>query len=235
MKVIVGQELDLRTLSGRDHPAHVSGYRLENCEVMGTMLASRHPGEWRTIRDCEAIGCRHYNCALSGTAVEDCLIDTMGQAGPGYFTLDGCVFRHVILRGKLTTTLFRFGTDPYEIPAIGPRFSDMWQGEMVRYYRDVDWAIDVTAAKFTAFTSLTTVPGDLVRFDPARAIRIRREMLTGNWADGMPGVMQICCEDFLGYSPFDSFVVQRGEPKKNRERFEDEAGWMRKHGFAEPA
>lgn len=235
MITLTGQELDFRTLNGRDHSSQVKGYRLENCEVMGTMLASRHPGEWRTIRDCEAVRCRHYNCALSGTAVEGCVLDTMGQAGPGYFTLDACVFRHVTLRGKITTMLFRFDPNPFEEPAVGPSFKDMWPGAMARYYSDVDWALDIREARFTALTSLVTVPGDLVRYDPERAILVRREALAGNRAQGMPGVMRICCEDFLAGSPFESFVIQRGEPKKARERFAEKAAWMRANGFADPA
>lgn len=230
MITISASELDLRTLNGRDHPTHVSGYRLENCEVMGTMLASRHPGEWRTIRDCAAVKCRQYNCLISGTAIENCLLDTMGQAGPMYLSLDACVFRHVTLRGKLTSMLFRFGA--YVVSDAGT--DDAWREEMVKYYRGVDWAMDVSEARFTALTALTIVPGDLVRFDPERAIRIRRAALVDDWADGMPGVMQICCENFLE-GPFDSFIVQRGETKANRDRFAAEAGWMRANGFADPA
>lgn len=230
MTTIAASELDWRTLDGRDHPAHVSGYRLENCEVMGTMLASRHPGEWRTIRDCAAVECRQYNCLIAGTAIENCLLDSMGQAGPMYLSLDACVFRHVTLRGKLTTMLFRFGADMFN----GADTADAWLPEMLKYYLDVDWAMDVTEARFTALTALTIVPGNLVRFDPERAILIRRDALIGDWATGMPGVMQICCEDFLE-GPFDSFIVQRGESKANRERFAVEAGWMRANGFAETA
>ncbi|MDR7102489.1 hypothetical protein [Croceicoccus sp. BE223] len=235
-----GQALDLWQISGRDHPAHVADHRLVECEVMGTMLASPHPGEWRTIRHCEAVGCRQYNCSLAGTAIEDCLLDTMGQAGPMYLTLDACVFRRVIMRGRLTTMLFRFDPHPFSGTGGGPDFKDRWRAEMAAYYRsgsrnlEADWALDITEARFTALTSLTIVPGELVRFDPDRAIRIRRDALTGNWAEEMPGVMQICCEDFLE-GPFDSFVVQRGESKVNRERFAREAAWMRDHGFADPA
>lgn len=232
MIVIADRPLDLRQLEGRDHPAHVAGFRLENCEVMGTMLASRQPGEWRTIRDCAAVRCRQFNCALAGTAIEDCLLDTMGQAGPGYFTLDACVFRHVILRGRITTTLLRFDPNPFGGNGMGPSFKDIWPSEMVKYYASVDWALDVTQAKFTSLTALTTMPGDLVRFDPARAVLVRRERLVGDWAAGMPGVMQICCEQFLE-GPFASFVVQRGESKANREQFARDAGWLRAHGFAD--
>lgn len=229
MITIAASELDLRTLNGRDHPAHVSGYRLEKCEVMGTMLASRRPGEWRTIRDCAAVKCRQYNCLVSGTAIENCLLDTMGQAGPLYFSLAACVFRQVTLRGRLTSMLFRFGTHRFS----DARADDAWLKEMVKYYRDVDWAMDVREACFTALTALTIVPGDLVRYNPERAIRIRRNALLGDWATGMPSIMQICCEDFLE-GPFDSFIVQRGETKANRDRFAAEADWMRANGFADP-
>lgn len=234
MKVIADRSLDLRQVNGRDHAAHVEGFRLENCEVMGTMLASRHPGEWRTIRNCDAIRCRQYNCALAGTAIEDCVLDTMGPAGPGYFTLDACVFRHVILRGRITTMLLRFDPPSFGGSGVGPTFEDMWPDEIAKYYLAVDWALDVTEAQFTALTALTTVPGELVRFDPERAIEIRRDRLVDDWAAGMPGVMQVCCEDFL-QGPFASFVVQRGETRANRDRFEREASWMREHGFADPA
>lgn len=227
-----GQALDLRQIAGRDHPVQVSGHRLLECEVMGTMLASPKPGEWRHIRDCAAMKCRQYNCLLAGTAIVDCLLDTMGQAGPMYLALDACVFRHVTLRGRLTTMLFRFAPHPFD--SAGADAIDAWMAAMAGYYRDVDWALDVRDAKFTALTSLTTVPGHLVRFDPERAVRIRRDALVGDWSVGMPGVMQICCEDFLE-GPFDSFVVQRGEAKDNREGFARDAGWMRDHGFADPA
>lgn len=231
------RNLDLRQISGRDHLAHVSEHRLFECEMMGTMLASRHPGEWRTIRHCEAVRCRHYNSSLAGTAMEDCLLDTMGQAGPMYLSLDACVFRRVTLRGRLTTMLFRFDPHPFTGTGIGPDFKEMWRDEMVGYYRGcspADWALDVTEAKFTSLTSLTIVPGDLVRHDAERAIRIRRDALVGDWAEGMPGVMQMCCEHFLE-GPFDSFVVQRGEDKRNRDRFARDARWMRDRGFADPA
>lgn len=234
MIVVAGRSLDLRQLDGCDHPAHVAGYRLENCDVMGTMLASRHPGEWRTIRDCAAVRCRQYNCALAGTAIEDCVLDTMGQAGPSYFTLDACVFRHVIVRGRITTMLLRFDPHPFAGSGMGPSFKDMWPGAMAQYYEGVDWALDVTEAKFASLTALTTVPGELVRFDAERAIRIRRDALVGAWDTDMPGVMQICCEDFL-QGPFASFVVQRSESKANRVRFAADAAWMRARGFADPA
>ncbi|AKM10517.1 hypothetical protein [Croceicoccus naphthovorans] len=232
---IVGADLDLLTLNGQDQPRHVADFALENCEVMGNMLASVHPGEWRTIRNCSAVKCMQMNCSLAGTVVEDCLLDTMGQKGRSYLQLDACVFIRTTVRGRITTTLFRFDPHPFQDTTTGPKFSDQWRDELAARYRGVDWALDITEAKFASLTSLVTVPGHLVHFAPERAIRIRREGLTDGWQERMPMIMQICCEDFIFDSPFDSFVVARGEKKADREKFAEWAAIMRAEDFADPA
>lgn len=100
------------------------------------------------------------------------------------------------------------------------------------FYDSVEWALDIREASFGSCT-LSGVPGDKVRFDPARHCRVDIEKLRANDAwRALPEELVDKIEDWLQL-PYASVVSIAGERSKYFEDWSREHALLRKHGYAE--
>ncbi len=108
---------------------------------------------------------------------------------------------------------------------------------MIEYYKTVDWAIDISEAKFPGGWTFEAIPGDLIIRDPASQVLIKRDRIANrDWRalnfDGT--AIDIAISWFESDSLFDSVVVvATSNPKwlaKELKVLEN----LRKQGIAEP-
>jgi hypothetical protein len=207
----------------------IEGVVAEHCTIALTMLLPKRPGAWNRLRDCRATRCRHDNASLAGVAIERCDLDGLGRAGPSPCFLFACVFNEVRLRGRLTALKINV---EYSMLGDDPAVQAAWNGAIRAFYKDVDWALDISEAQFTSAPSLEAVPGHLVRRDPARQVLVRREALDGRDIRALPHAVAL--EWFLERSPFDSVVLVGSCETARRQKDLDGLRRLRDMGIADP-
>jgi hypothetical protein len=219
-------------LSGQSFKAwsvrRIEGIEAIDCTFQGQMPTPEQPGDWNLIRDCRASGARQQNVVLWGTAIENCALDGLRRAGPSPMFLNACVMRQVTLRGMIGAIK---ATTSYAVFRSDPRVQQRWTDAIVAYYRGVDWALDISEARFSAGMTFATVPGDLVRRDPRRQVLVRRLSLADRRWIASP--RRIALEWFEKKSPFDSVVLVGRDEPRHRQADLDALQQLRDLGVAE--
>ena len=162
--------------------------------------------------------------SLWGVRVEDVVVDGLTTSPAAVLT--ACAFRHVTLRGRIGSLMFQ--PPPFTMDEQPRAFIDT----ILRYYADVDWAVDISEAEFTGDVNFFFVPGDLVRRDVETQFLLRRETLAGVDLTEFPVVARIEASRFE-VTPFDSIVAIASKRTKNFERYRDDLEQLRKAGLAE--
>jgi hypothetical protein len=183
---------------------------LVRCEFTGANLAQFDDPEFNlVVRNVTATRCTVKRSGVQGVRFEEVLIDglTTGSAP----ALHGCVFRHVTLRGRIGGLLFQPPN-----PTLPADVREAFTAGALRYYQDVDWAIDITEAEFAGDVNFFFVPGHLVRRDVETQYLLRRETFAGMDLGGFPLLARVAVERFEA-TPFDSIVAIA--PKRDKTFF----------------
>ncbi|MET9801464.1 hypothetical protein [Streptomyces sp. NPDC006368] len=185
--------------SGRE----LSDHELVRCEFNGCDLAQfDDPSFGLVVRGVKAERISLKRSFVDGVRFEDVVVE--GLATSSLMHLNGCVFRRVVLRGRIG-----------DIMTTPPNFSlpEEMQAALVAgieaFYADVDaetdWALDISEAEFED-ASLYYVPGHLVRRDPETQFLLHRERLAGVDVRALPDFAKIAVRRFES-TPFDSIVA----------------------------
>lgn len=188
------------------------------------------------VRNVAMIACKATKgCSLLGTIVEDVLVD--GLRTHGLIQLWGCVFKHMTLKGRIDRMMFS--------PAIviGPETAaeraqqKAFDEANAAYYRNIDWALDISQAEFQE-CDIRGVPARLIRRDPETQVVVtRQKALEGRWRQldlgNTPWKVGI---EFLLLDRPDDIDVVLVAGKRDRHFGELLAGLqlLRKAGVAEP-
>jgi hypothetical protein len=205
----------------------IQGLELDRCEFRAAHLVQfDDPGMNLVVRDVTLTRCvARGRSSLHGVRIEEVLVDTLTTAPEVW--LATCTFRHVTLRGRIGSLMVQ--PPPFTMDeADRTAFIDT----VVRYYADVDWAIDITEAEFTADVNFFFVPGDLVRRDPQTQFLLRRETLAGVDLEAFPVRARIAAGRFE-VTPFDSIVAIAPKRSKHFARIRDDLEQLRAAGLAE--
>ncbi|MFC4012864.1 hypothetical protein ACFOY2_36940 [Nonomuraea purpurea] len=198
--------------------------RLDRCEfVYCRIVQDDDPGYGLVVRDVVASRCALRGSVVRGVRFEDVLVDRTTTTG--MIHLEACLFRHVTLRGPVNSMM----TIP---PSIVPaELRDAFTANAVAFYRDVDWALDISEAKFTE-ASFYWVPGELVKRDPATQFLLRRSSFEGVDLSTLPIGARIAIDHFR-YTPFDNIVAVAPTRSKHAAERLDELEELRRRGLAE--
>ena len=163
-----------------------------------TLAQFDHPLE-TVVRDASLVRCKATGkCFVHGVRFEKVTVHDF--AADELVDFAACVFRNVVLEG----TIGPFITTRAH-PSLGVERRDEIARSMVDYYRDVDWALDISRGEFVDAT-LPMVPGNLVRRNPETQFLVRREALEAHPLEGLPFIGKAYRRRFAT-SPFDSLVV----------------------------
>lgn len=161
----------------RDAGAIFEDLEFDRCDFENSGLgATRDPALRSTVRRVVLRSCSTRRVWVGPVIAEDVLID--GLRTRDLLQTWAPALRHVILRGRVG----RIMVSPYVEPssATARQQADFAQANE-RYYRTVDWALDITEAEPEEL-ELYGVPARLVRRDPeVSAIVTREAALRGDW------------------------------------------------------
>ena len=212
MLVIEGREY---ACPGGDYalPGLVEDIEFRRCSVDMCQHPPRQndPSERPVIRGVRLFRCKVAASDLPPVIAEDCVIDTItfhrGIWGPQ--RIAGAAFRHVVIRGNVTGAVaFTPGPAFMGYRADRDATMDSYVVANRRYYQDVDWALDISEARFTSVEFGSGIPASLIRRDPSTQVVLRRSaVVDGRWTDQVDDQLaRIWIEDLLR-SGFDDTVL----------------------------
>ncbi|MEA5367215.1 hypothetical protein VA596_47345 [Amycolatopsis sp., V23-08] len=176
----------------------VRGGELQDCAIVQV----DDPAYPIRVIDSAITGTQLVNSAAIGVRFEDITVtDCPTPADPVY--LDGCLFRHVVLRGRLGSWIFD------EMPKSVPDDRREAFAEAERqFYAEGEYALDISEAVFES-ASMFSLPGELVRRDPETQFLVRKEGLAGADLSMLPRSARRWLKR-AARSPFDSTVLVVG-------------------------
>jgi hypothetical protein len=202
-----------------------AGLDIVDARFTGCRLSqSTDPGFGLVVRDVTVRHTRAYRCAVNGVRFEDVTVD--GLASQGLLRLGYCVFRHVVLRGRVGPMMTV--PPPSSLP---PETMRSFTSAVVDYYRDIDWALDISAAEFSD-ADFYFVPGDRIIRDPDTQYLLRRERIRSVELGALPPFAQIFAGRFE-VTPFDTIVAIAPTRSKDFPVLRAELEKLREAGLAE--
>src|SRR5438874_2574604 len=113
---------------------------LVRCEFTGSNLSQFDDPDLNLIlRDVTATRCVVKRSGMDGVRFDNVLID--GLTTSSAVRLHGCAFRHVTLRGRVGSLMI---ISPNT--SIPEEMQQAFTAGIVRFYQDVDWALDIAEA-----------------------------------------------------------------------------------------
>ena len=152
-----------------------------NCQFRSCFISrGDNPTLRSTARNMRFLRCEEKACTIGRAILEDILVD--GLKTHGRFDTWGAVFKHVTLKGRignLKVSDFIVAADAS--PALRHKINLRFQAANAEYYRNVDWALDISQAEFEQ-ADIRGVPGRLVRRDPETQVLVTRQKAeAGEW------------------------------------------------------
>jgi uncharacterized protein YjbI with pentapeptide repeats len=203
-----------------------SGKTYSGIELVGVTLLSccvaqfDDPGFGLVVRDALLRKCRLRGCAAQQVYFEEVTLENLTG---NLLYLYACVFSHVTLKGNIGPIL----TVP---PHNGLADRDRFVTGMVEKYKKVDWALDISEATLSD-ADFYYVPGDLIRYDPATQVLLRRAKFSGIDRDELPRSAKIWTSRFEA-TPFDSLVATAPKRSKHFAEYMRAIEWLHKRNLA---
>jgi hypothetical protein len=236
MQVFEGQDFR-QGYTDRDSGAIFEGFEFRRCYFESYSLSlTNDPALRSTVRKVGLIDCQQRGCAVYAAIMEDIVVCGLNTSGQLLQTF-GAVFNRVELRGKLDRLMISNDVLPSILLAKADRQNqiDLFRAANAEYYRDVEWALDISQGEFKEFC-LRGVPTHLIRRDPTTQVVVTRaKALEGNWK-------RISFRENLWPTSLHYFL-ERGEPSivlvapKRHRKFRsylDDLELLRDVGVAEP-
>ncbi|PAL22757.1 hypothetical protein CD928_11935 [Sphingopyxis sp. GW247-27LB] len=124
-----------------------------------------------------------------------------------------------------------------ELGSLDGAMREKRESAIRKYYESVDWALDISDAKFPNGATFEAIPGDKILRDPSTQILVKREKLAGrDWRalDYERSAIDIAISWFENGSMFDSVVIVPRSDSKYRAKDQEILEMLRQEGVAEP-
>ena len=219
---------------GNYNPA--SGFLLkaidyEKCLFTGSAFSFvEHPRDRPLIQGVRLVNCEARSCSLYKACIEDCLVSDLRTRGNVHTW--AVAFKRVTLRGRIGALMISSAVRGGEVDNDVQRAFD--EANAI-YYRDVDWALDISEAEMME-VDIRNVPAKLVRRDPKTQVVIKKQKaLEGVWRglDLSSTYWPLAIQFFLDRGD-DDVVLAAPKRHPNYERLLDGLRMLRDAGVAEP-
>ncbi len=156
-----------------------AGLEFRRCYFQGCdFSAVSHPRERTVVRNVRLIDCEERGCSINAAILENVTVD--GLKTQGRLQTFGTVFKHVTLKGKIGTLMI---TPFVDLLGEAPEVQRAFDKANANYYKNVDWALDISEAQFLDCV-FRTVPAGLIRRDPQTQVVVKRKKaLGGIWRE----------------------------------------------------
>lgn len=224
---------------GRSNVDRFSDASFVSFDFLGGAFPATFPldiqsGQWRSIRNVELRDIGQENCSLTATALEDIQLHNLKRLGSDPLFLWCCVFRHVVLSGRVSALKIN---RTFNIGSNDGRIQKQWDRATLEFYEKTDWALDISAAKFTGAVSFEAIPGELIRRNPETQVLVRRSKLHDvDWQklDFENTAIDVALSWFLSDSLFDSVVLAAQDNSKWKKREIAVLEMLRRQQIADP-
>ncbi|MFA6117723.1 MAG: hypothetical protein WC729_27290 [Sphingomonas sp.] len=214
-------------------PLSLSHVSANNCAFNQCFTRSVSRG-WNRFSDIHLDNVSHWNCEVTGCVFDEVTLRHLKKAGSAPLFLNASVFRHVTLEGNISG----LKVNRSELETLVQESDRKWRDEqIVAFYSSVDWALDISKAKFPNGATFEAIPGDKVVRDRTTQALIRREALSAtNWRalDYGQTAIDIAISWFETGSLFDAVVVVPRSSSKYRQADIAVIEMLRRQGVAEP-
>jgi len=207
--------------------------RFERCTFTNCILSvTKHLGSRSTVQNVSLENCVANRCHIGPAIFEDCSVE--GLATNDLLIIWGALFKHVTLSGDIGQ--LKVNT---RVSVTAPEVQGAFDAFRAEYYRSLDWALDISAARFESF-DIRGVPARLFRLDlETQAVVTRERALQPGWQEHVsPGnnLWPFAIRLFIGDGDADTVLVTpMGAPKAEREELLKGLKELRDLGVAEPA
>ncbi|MDP9891561.1 hypothetical protein J2W32_000658 [Variovorax boronicumulans] len=166
------------------------------------------PGELTPFTNLTLTDVSHVNCSIHTSRLERVSLDGLKRVGSSPFFIWGCVFNQVELRGKVSGLKINRAVGAGTM--VTPTQQEAWDLATETYYEGVEWALDISNAKFPGGITFEALPGHKVKRNMETQVLVRRDKLNVvDWQKldfGASG-FDIALSWFLDGSQFDSVVL----------------------------
>lgn len=213
-------------------PVNLSGAHVEESTFNQCVVRSV-PRSWNRLADIHLSNAKHWNCALSGCLFDEVYIRDLRKTGSAPLFVWASAFRRVTLSGvisglKINRADMQSDLDPSEV---------IWREQaLLSHYAEVDWALDISRAKFPNGATFEALPGDKIIRDPDTQVLVRRGTLAGGeWRslDFKNTAIDIALSWFEAGSLFESVVVVPRSASKYRVLDTEVIDMLRREGIAD--
>lgn len=169
----------------------VQDIRLEQCEIFGCRVEiSPDPRRRPLFRDVAVVDAAVSPAELGAAAIEESTVQNVRTFGE-LLRVEGCVFRHVTIRGDLEMAIIDNRIDPRYPPGL----ASVYERANAEYYAELEasgeWALDISEA--SGSFEIRGIPASVIRRDPETQIVMTFEQaLTTDWASlSVPGASSV--------------------------------------------
>jgi len=193
--------------------------RFESCAFESCWLTAKKSAHLRsTVRNVSLINCSLNGCGIGPAIFEE--VEVTGLATNDLLIVWAATFHHVRLAGDIGTIKINPWADSMDRNQAtqGP-----FRAEREKLYRSIDWALDISEARFKGFDS-NGIPARLFRRDTESQAVVTRERYTAEngqrveragsnpWLPWIRGALSNGSEDGVLVTPL-------GASKKTRDEF----------------
>lgn len=229
MKTFENQEFE--SFDDRDSRAVFSDIEFRKCHFRSCIVSvTKDPALRSLVKNVRMSQCSQRGCTIYSGIFENVVVDGFSTNGQLVQTW-GAVFNQVVLRGKIDRLMI---SSVVEVMGDEPEVQEAFDTANAEYYRDVEWALDISDGEFKEL-SIKGVPAELIRRDPETQVVVKREKaMSGEWQD-LPfneNLWPVTLQLFLKGDEGDVVLVA---PKRHAkfDRYLDDIRTLQKAGIAE--
>ena len=220
---------------GATYASEYEDYSIQGTTFQGVNVRRRQvPGEWTAVRNAALENVSHYNCSISTALFENVSVTGLSSKGSAPLFLWSCIYRHVAISGRVAG--LKINRNAAAPTLLQPEEQPAWDRAVKRYYENVDWALDISKAKFTGGVTFEAIPGEKIIRDPEHQVLVKRQnLLDLNWQSSDYGktAFDIALSWFLNSSIFDSVVLAARMASKYAKEDIAVLNTLRNNGVAE--
>ncbi|MEM8946681.1 MAG: hypothetical protein AAGD11_16020 [Planctomycetota bacterium] len=155
-------------------------YQCNRCSFVNAGILHREesqktPLNRATLRNVELINCKAINAYLDGAIIEDVEVVDLKRGRSPIF-LRANAYKHVVFSGKTASLEIRG-----KLGVFDSSFDLIWDKANAEYYETVDWALDISEARYASL-SISGIPSRLIRrCEETTAVVTREKALEGAW------------------------------------------------------
>lgn len=229
MKSFEAQTFDM--LKDRSADKTFADMSFHKCMFDNCLLSmERSDGARSRINNVNLNECRFVGCQIGPALFTD--VTATNSAASDLSIFWGSLFHRVKFAGKVSALKFNISVTGLPDPKIQKIYDD----SRIKFYEEIDWAIDISSARFTSFDCLG-IPARLFRLDPEVQGMVHRENVPSDWNEKYYRTN--------AWGPWISALLASGDrdtilatplakPKQARDRFLDDLKLLRSIGVVTP-